>query len=65
MNWENTVAENLQPLYEKRELVERPDMLILRGQQAVLSKLEEVLKKASLRNSNCSPRIRQTTNRTC
>ena len=44
--WENTIVENLQPLYEKRELVERPDMLILRGQQAVLSKLEEVLKKA-------------------
>ncbi len=48
LNWENTVTETLQPLYEKRELVERPDMLILRGQQAVLSKLEEVLKKASL-----------------
>ncbi len=48
LNWENTVGENLQPLYEKRELVERPDMLILRGQKAVLTKLEEVLKKASL-----------------
>jgi sugar-specific transcriptional regulator TrmB len=48
LNWENTVAENLQPLYEKRELVEHPEMLILRGQQAVLAKLEEVLKKASL-----------------
>jgi HTH-type transcriptional regulator, sugar sensing transcriptional regulator len=47
LNWENTVAETLQPLYEKRELVERPDMLILRGQQAVLSKIEEVLSKAS------------------
>jgi len=46
-SWENTVAETLQPLYEKRELVERPDMLILRGQQAVLSKLEEVLTKAT------------------
>ncbi len=46
--WENVVAETLQPLYEKRELVERPDMLILRGQQAVLSKIEEVLKKASI-----------------
>jgi sugar-specific transcriptional regulator TrmB len=34
-------------LYEKRELVERPDMLILHGQQAVLAKLEEVLKKAT------------------
>ena len=48
LNWENIIAETLQPLYEKRELVERPDMLILRGQQAVLSKLEEVLKKASI-----------------
>ncbi len=47
LSWENTVAETLQPLYEKREIVERPDMLILRGQQAVLSKIEEVLKKAS------------------
>jgi sugar-specific transcriptional regulator TrmB len=47
LSWENTVAETLQPLYEKRELVERPDMLILRGQQAVLSKLGEVLSKAS------------------
>jgi len=48
LSWENTVAETLQPLYEKRELVERPDMLILRGQQAVLNKLEEVLSKASM-----------------
>jgi sugar-specific transcriptional regulator TrmB len=47
-NWENTIAETLQPLYEKRELVERPDMLILRGQQAVLTKVEDVFKKASV-----------------
>jgi sugar-specific transcriptional regulator TrmB len=46
-SWENAVAEELQPMYEKRELVERPDVLILRGQQAVLTKLEEVLKKAT------------------
>jgi sugar-specific transcriptional regulator TrmB len=46
-SWESMVAEELQPLYDKRELVERPDMLILRGQQAVLAKLEEVLKKAA------------------
>jgi sugar-specific transcriptional regulator TrmB len=47
-SWESTISETLQPLYEKRELVERPDMLILHGQQAVLTKLEEVLKKASM-----------------
>jgi sugar-specific transcriptional regulator TrmB len=45
--WEQTVAATLQPLYEKHELVERPDILILHGQQAVLAKLEEVLKKAN------------------
>jgi len=48
LNWETTIAKTLQPIYEKREIFERPDMLILRGQQAVLTKLEEVLKKASL-----------------
>jgi sugar-specific transcriptional regulator TrmB len=46
-SWESTFNEELQPLYEKRELVERPDILILRGQQAVLTKLEELLSKAS------------------
>jgi sugar-specific transcriptional regulator TrmB len=46
-SWENVLTEELQPLYEKRELVERPDMLILRGQQAVLTKLEEVFAKAA------------------
>jgi len=45
--WEQTVAEMLQPLYEKRELVERPDILILHGQQAIVTKLEEVVKKAN------------------
>jgi HTH-type transcriptional regulator, sugar sensing transcriptional regulator len=45
--WEQTVSETLQPLYEKRELVERPDILILHGQQAIVTKLEEVLKKAN------------------
>ncbi len=45
--WERSIAEELQPLYEKRELVERPDILILHGQQAVIAKLEEVLKKAT------------------
>jgi len=47
LGWEETVAEALQPLYEKRELVERPDILILHGQQAVVAKLEEVLKKSN------------------
>jgi len=44
--WEKTIAFELQPLYEKRELVERPDILILHGQQAVMAKLRETVKKA-------------------
>jgi sugar-specific transcriptional regulator TrmB len=48
MKWENTIADTLQPLYEKREIVERPDMLILRGQQAVLDKIQDVFQKASV-----------------
>ncbi|MCW4046541.1 MAG: hypothetical protein NWE99_03140 [Candidatus Bathyarchaeota archaeon] len=59
-SWENTVAEELQPLYEKRELVERPDMLILRGQQAVLTKLEEVLKKATKEIMIAAPEFART-----
>jgi len=47
VGWEQTIARELQPLYEKRELVERPDILILHGQQGVMTKLEETLKKAS------------------
>ena len=45
--WEPVVANELQSVYEKRELVERPDIVILHGQQGVISKLEEMLKKAS------------------
>jgi sugar-specific transcriptional regulator TrmB len=59
-SWESTVAEELQPLYEKRELVERPDMLILRGQQAVLAKLEEVLKKANKEIMIAAPEFART-----
>lgn len=45
-SWEQAISNELQPLYEKRELVERPDIMILRGQQGVMTKLEEMLQKA-------------------
>jgi sugar-specific transcriptional regulator TrmB len=47
MGWEQKITRELQPLYDKRELVERPDILILHGQQGVMAKLEETLEKAS------------------
>jgi sugar-specific transcriptional regulator TrmB len=44
--WERQVASELQLLYEKRELVEHPEILILHGQQRVIVKLEEIFGKA-------------------
>jgi sugar-specific transcriptional regulator TrmB len=46
-NWKTAISDELQPLYEKRQIVEHPEMLILRGQEAVITKLEEILKKAT------------------
>lgn len=46
-NWKSIISDELQPLYENRQLVEHPEMLILRGQEAVIAKLEETLKKAT------------------
>jgi sugar-specific transcriptional regulator TrmB len=61
VNWEQTIARELQPLYEKRELVEHPDILILHGQQGVLAKLEETLKKASKEIMIAAPEFAKTT----
>jgi sugar-specific transcriptional regulator TrmB len=45
-SWEQQVASELQPIYEKRELVEHPEILILHGQQRVIAKFEEIFGKA-------------------
>ena len=41
--WKQVVLEDLQPLYERRELREKPDIWILRGEFSVLAKLQEML----------------------
>lgn len=46
--WRQTVEAELQPLYEKRELREKPDLWILRGEFHVAAKLREMLGKARL-----------------
>ncbi len=43
---ERTVADELQSLYERRELREKPDIWILRDEATVLAKLQEMLSKA-------------------
>ena len=55
--WEQTIASELQPLYEKQELVERPDILILHGQQGVMAKLEETFRKARKEIMIAAPEI--------
>ncbi|MGQ9725539.1 MAG: TrmB family transcriptional regulator [Candidatus Bathycorpusculaceae bacterium] len=56
-SWEKTIADELQPLYERRELVERPDILILHGQQAVVAKLEETVRKATKEIMIAAPKL--------
>lgn len=43
---ERIVSGELQPLYEKREIREKPDIWILRGKAGILAKLQEMLSKA-------------------
>jgi sugar-specific transcriptional regulator TrmB len=42
-SWKHVVMGELQPLYEKRELLEKPDIWILRGEFSVMAKLREML----------------------
>jgi len=44
-SWEQAILEELQPLYEKREIREKPDIWILRGEFNILAKLQEMLQK--------------------
>jgi len=44
--WKQVVLGELQPLYERRELREKPDIWILRGEFSVLAKLQEMLSTA-------------------
>ena len=43
---ESQVLSELQPIYEKKEVHERPDIWIVRGQYNVLSKIQEMLERS-------------------
>jgi len=45
--WEKTITSELQPFYEKREIREKPDIWILRGEISTIAKLKEMLDKAT------------------
>jgi len=42
---ESQILSELQPIYEKKEVHERPDIWIVRGQYNVLSKIQEMLER--------------------
>ena len=44
--WEKTINAELQPIFEQREIREKPDIWILRGELSVLAKLQEMLDNA-------------------
>lgn len=44
--WTRVFEQELQPLYEKRELREKPDIWILRGEASIIAKLQDMLRKA-------------------
>jgi sugar-specific transcriptional regulator TrmB len=46
-NWKNSVIEELQPLYDKREIREKPDVWILRGKFDTIAKVKELFNVAS------------------
>ena len=43
--WEKTVLDELEPFYERREIREKPDIWILRGEFNTLAKLKEMIEK--------------------
>jgi sugar-specific transcriptional regulator TrmB len=45
-DWRHSIMEELQPLFEKREIREKPDVWILRGDYDALAKLKELISEA-------------------
>jgi len=43
--WEQAILNELQPLFDKKEIKEKPDIWILRGEFNILAKLQEMLDK--------------------
>jgi len=41
--WEKAIRDEVQPLYERREIRERPDIWILRGENTTIAKVKDLL----------------------
>jgi len=56
-SWEEAILNELQPLYERREIQEKPDIWILRGEFNILAKLQEMLEKTKNEIMIASPML--------
>ena len=59
-SWEQAILSELQPLYEKRGIREKPDIWILRGEFSILAKLKETLDKAKKEVMIAAPSLPKT-----
>ena len=59
-NWEKIVLDELEPFYEHRELREKPDIWILRGEFNTLAKLKEMIGKTKNELMIAAPFMPQT-----
>jgi sugar-specific transcriptional regulator TrmB len=58
--WEKTVLDELEPFYEHREIREKPDIWILRGEFNTLAKLKEMIDKTKNELMIAAPFMSQT-----
>ncbi len=59
-SWEQAILSELQPLYERGEIREKPDIWILRGEFSILAKLKETLNKAKKEVMVAAPSLPRT-----
>jgi sugar-specific transcriptional regulator TrmB len=58
--WEKTILDELEPFYERREIREKPDIWILRGEFNTLAKLKDMVEKTKSELMIAAPVLPQT-----
>lgn len=54
-NWEKTIAREIQPIFEQREIREKPDVWILRGELSVVAKLRQMMENVKIEAMIAAP----------
>ncbi|MFQ6095576.1 MAG: TrmB family transcriptional regulator [Candidatus Bathyarchaeia archaeon] len=56
-NWERSISAELQPLYDRMEIREKPEIWILRGEFNTIAKLREMMESAKVELMIAAPRL--------